>query len=341
MCASQQEEEEEKAAYAFTDTSLNMWLIKKAFDDKRVTTGLLVAWMLTVCTIFYALGAFHMSYMHVGPGNDTEFMGLKIDTWGKWSALAIFSFFNTCINEFISNALDPWFVNSLQDHKTRRIQYSHATCLWIVQIHCMYVHVMGIFSLFLFFSQVDFAIVRLLADWLVTGFSTVWFIQDKVHDPSITSSSSSSAGDALMMQRRNDDENDDEEMNQSSRGPQKEEEEEYEEERDRGKHMRETEEVDIILADMDCQVGSRNNGNSSNAKKAANTVVAAAKSTVKEAVGIAVAAASAAASSSSSSFARLSAYEKCSTDGRPEAVSTHVQGGQQLVSGKNPRSGRR
>jgi hypothetical protein len=64
-----------------------------------------------------------------------------------------------------------------QDHKTRSIEYSHVTCLWIVQIHCMYVHVMGVFSLFLFFSQVDFAMIRLLADWIVTGYSTVWFIQ--------------------------------------------------------------------------------------------------------------------------------------------------------------------
>jgi hypothetical protein len=161
-----------------------MWIVKKAFDDKRATTGLLVGWMLTVCTIFYSLGAFHMGYMHVGPGKDTVFMGLQIDTWGKWSALAIFSFCNTCINEFISNALDPWFINTLQDHKTRHIQYSHATCLWIVQIHCMYGHVMSVFALFLFFSQVDFAIIRLIADWIVTGFSTVWFIQGKVYDPS-------------------------------------------------------------------------------------------------------------------------------------------------------------
>ena len=70
--------------------------------------------MITVCTIFYCLGAFHIPYMHVGPGDETVFMGLKIDNWGKWSALATFSFFNTCINEFISNALGPWFLNSLQ-----------------------------------------------------------------------------------------------------------------------------------------------------------------------------------------------------------------------------------
>lgn len=89
-------------------------LFKRFFDDKRYTVGLLLAWMIAVCIIFYCLGAFHMSYMHIGPGKDTVFMGLNIDTWGKWLALAIFSFFNTCINEFISNALDPWFVNSLQ-----------------------------------------------------------------------------------------------------------------------------------------------------------------------------------------------------------------------------------
>jgi len=53
-----------------------------------------------------------------------------------------------------------------------------------VQIHCIYVHVMGIFALFLFFSQVDFAIIRLLADLLVTGYSTVWFIQNKRVVPS-------------------------------------------------------------------------------------------------------------------------------------------------------------
>jgi hypothetical protein len=100
-----------------------MSIVKKLFDDKRYTVGLLVVWMVTVCTIFYFLGAFHMSYIHVGPGEDTVFMGLKIDSWGKWSALAIFSFLNTCINEFISNALGPWFVNSLQVCFKPKLQY--------------------------------------------------------------------------------------------------------------------------------------------------------------------------------------------------------------------------
>ena len=82
-----------------------------------------------------------------------------------------------CLDPCVHNHSLTTYDNVWQDHKTRSIEYSHATCLWIVQIHCMYGHVMSVFSLFLFFSQVDFAIVRLLADWLVTGYSTVWFIQ--------------------------------------------------------------------------------------------------------------------------------------------------------------------
>ena len=91
-----------------------MRFFHKLFEDKRCTIALLLVWMITVCTIFYVLGAFHMSYMHIGPGEQTVFMGLKINSWGKWTALAVFSFMNTCVNEFISNALDPWFINSLQ-----------------------------------------------------------------------------------------------------------------------------------------------------------------------------------------------------------------------------------
>lgn len=97
-----------------SSSSSMVWIVKKLFDDKRYTVGLLLVWMVTVCTIFYFLGAFHMNYMHVGPSSETVFMGLKIDNWTKWSSLAVFSFFNTCINEFISNSLAPWFLNSLQ-----------------------------------------------------------------------------------------------------------------------------------------------------------------------------------------------------------------------------------
>lgn len=88
--------------------------IKSLFHDKRLTVIVLVAWMTLACTIFQQLGAFHSQFMTFGPSEKTEFMAMKIDSWPKWHALAIFSFFNTAINEFIGSALVPWFTNTIQ-----------------------------------------------------------------------------------------------------------------------------------------------------------------------------------------------------------------------------------
>jgi hypothetical protein len=83
-------------------------VVKLLFDDKRYTMILLVSWMTMACIVFYFLGAFHMHFMTFGPSDETIFMGMTIDTWGKWYCLASFSFMNTAVNEFLGTALLPW-----------------------------------------------------------------------------------------------------------------------------------------------------------------------------------------------------------------------------------------
>lgn len=89
-------------------------LIKLFFRDKRLTLIVLALWMTSTCIIFNQLGAFHSQFMTFGPSPKTEFMAMKIDSWSKWWSLAIFSFCNTTINEFIASALCPWFTNTIQ-----------------------------------------------------------------------------------------------------------------------------------------------------------------------------------------------------------------------------------
>jgi hypothetical protein len=74
------------------------------------------------------------------------------------------------------------FQNTLQDHKNKFLPYSKQCCWGISQMFCVYVHVMSVFSIFIFFSQVDFLIIRCLADVIVSGYSTYMFIKGKVYD---------------------------------------------------------------------------------------------------------------------------------------------------------------
>jgi hypothetical protein len=156
--------------------------IRLLFDDKRYTMILLLVWMIIACSVFYQLGAFHMHFMTFGPSSKTIFMGMTIDTWNKWYFLAAFSFVNTATNEFLGSALLPWFQNTIQDHKSKYIPYSQRTCMSIVVLYDIYAHVMSIFGIYLLFSQIDFLIIRLLADILVTVITTNWFLQYKSVD---------------------------------------------------------------------------------------------------------------------------------------------------------------
>jgi hypothetical protein len=152
------------------------------FDDKRYTMILLISWMCISCALFYTLGAFHMHFMTFGPSDKTLFMGMVINTWNKWYCLAIFSFLNTATNEFLSNALIPFFQNTIQDHKCKYIPYSQSTCLTIIVLYDLYTHVMSIFGIYLLFSQIDFLMIRCLADVCVTLLTTYWFMQHKTVD---------------------------------------------------------------------------------------------------------------------------------------------------------------
>lgn len=158
-------------------------IVRLLFEDKRYTMLLLLAWMSFACIVFYQLGAFHMHFMTFGPSDKTVFMGMTIDTWNKWYCLAIFSFLNTSTNEFLGNALQPWFQNTIQDHKCRFIPYTKTTCMSIILLYDVYTHVMSIFGIYLLFSQIDFLIIRCVADMLVTILTTIWFLQHKTIDP--------------------------------------------------------------------------------------------------------------------------------------------------------------
>lgn len=52
-----------------------------------------------------------------------------------------------------------------------------------MQLFTLYTHVMGVFGIFLFFSQVDFLLIRLAADLIVSHYVTIRFMEQKRVDP--------------------------------------------------------------------------------------------------------------------------------------------------------------
>jgi hypothetical protein len=57
---------------------------------------------------------------------------------GKWWAVALYTFFSTCIAAFSGDAIWPFLTNVVMDPKTKYIPYTKMTCLTIIQVQTIY-----------------------------------------------------------------------------------------------------------------------------------------------------------------------------------------------------------
>ena len=119
-------------------------------------------------------------FLNFGPSVDTELFGVKLDTWFKWVMVALYTFISTCIAAFSSDSVVPWIMNTIQDHKTLYIPYSKSVCLAIIQIFTFYGVTQSVIGLFVALTQVDFMLIRLMADFFVNYYTTYWFLQNKI-----------------------------------------------------------------------------------------------------------------------------------------------------------------
>ena len=156
-----------------------LYILNTVFDDKRIAITCLMAWLLVVLLAFNSIGLFHSDFTRLGPSPTTKIMTLTIDTWDRWFMVAVASFTSTCFNDFFSDSLTPFFLNTIQDHKTKYLPYSKLTCYIILQLWSVYCGLMSIFSVGLLMSQVDFLIIRLTAELLVNSYTTFKFLHGK------------------------------------------------------------------------------------------------------------------------------------------------------------------
>ena len=157
--------------------------LDRLFDDKRIAVCLLMSWLCLVVVVFKDMGLLDSKFMTLGPSPTTVFMGVKLDTWYRWNMVAGFTLVNTLVNDFMSDALSPWIMNTITDHKTRYIPYSKAVCLLITQCWSVYCNIMGIFGLFLAITQIDFVLIRMGADLTVNVYTNLKFMRNKVTCP--------------------------------------------------------------------------------------------------------------------------------------------------------------
>lgn len=158
-----------------------MRFVDKIFDDKRLAVSVLMIWLSVVMVVFKDIGLLDTAFMAFGPSPTAKFMGVVLDTWYKWGMVAFFTLLNTSINDFMSDAISPWIINTITDHKSKFIPYPKYICLGISQLWAVYCNLMSVFGMFLAMTQMDFVLIRMLADLTVNTYTNLKFMRHKEH----------------------------------------------------------------------------------------------------------------------------------------------------------------
>jgi hypothetical protein len=128
-------------------------------------------------------GLFHSDFVRFGPSPTTMYVGIHLDTWPRWSAVAVFTAISSFMNDLAGESLEPFFLMVLRDHKTRFIPYSKTTSVLLNQAWTLYCSIMSVFGLYAFFSQVDILLIKMIVALIVNMYSSWRYLRNKQHEP--------------------------------------------------------------------------------------------------------------------------------------------------------------
>jgi hypothetical protein len=155
----------------------------RLFDNKYFICNLLLIWLFIVIVLFFWLGTKSIPFFTFGPSKHTQIIGLKIDTWGKWTGVVLLTATNTIFTEYVFDFLQPWIMTTVIDPKTINLPLPKQDMLYISVVCSVYRTIIQVVMMYIMLSQVDFLIVRVAADTLVTVVTTQHILQEKTFDP--------------------------------------------------------------------------------------------------------------------------------------------------------------
>lgn len=149
------------------------------FEDKIKLCTIMMMWVFFIFIIFFTFTERGHSFFTFGPSAHSVILGVRLNTWARWCMMACLTFFDTIMMEIVHDCLNPWIMTVIIDHKTKYLPYRKNTLIVISMVCGFFKTTSQTLLMFIMLSQVDFLLIRCLADLVVTYWSTDFFLKDK------------------------------------------------------------------------------------------------------------------------------------------------------------------
>ena len=122
------------------------------------------------------------NFLALGPSEKIVFAGIRINTWGRWTAVMFYSVLSQIMGSIVLGTLDPFIVNVIRDHKTKN-KGSKLIGHLIVQIKTLFDWLNGIFGVYLWITmQLQYLAPALIVDLIITFFITRNYLHNNINN---------------------------------------------------------------------------------------------------------------------------------------------------------------
>lgn len=125
------------------------------------------SYIAIVIAILYSTGFYrNSSFFNWGP--PIKFFDHEITSNTTFYSLQFLIFIHQIVNNWVNNVVYAWIINSVQDPKNKRMEYSRSTSLIIINLFNVYSELDVVFVIMGFMSQISFVLSIILAN-IITG----------------------------------------------------------------------------------------------------------------------------------------------------------------------------
>lgn len=147
---------------------------------EKIVSRSVIVWMaiiiITIGNLYKYMDATEALFYKFGPNDTFIVVGIKINTISKYLLVVSYCFINSLMRNNIHNILNSWLINNIQDINLIKPKQINKFAYEVTYVISIYNWVDWYMYMNILLSQVDMLITEILADLLMSGLVTHYYL---------------------------------------------------------------------------------------------------------------------------------------------------------------------
>jgi len=154
---------------------------------EKLISRIVMIWMLiimiTISSLYKHMNETGLNFYRFGPHDNFIVIGIKINTPYKYFLVILYCFINSLLRNTVHNILNPWLINSVQDLNVIKPKQIKCFAYEVTYVVTIYNWVDWYVYMNLLLAQIDMIITETLADMMMSGFVTHYYLTYEKKNP--------------------------------------------------------------------------------------------------------------------------------------------------------------